>query len=280
MNKPCLIKNLFAGFRQSRRALAIPATFLILFVTMIGMISITYYFSIEKVNAQSQTLKISAIKQDMFSLDDAILSVLWEPGSSRRIDFGNMGGELNVNSSANDMLINITDGDELSGTIFNETIGEVAYKLPYAPSLDTGVFLKGESRTIINQTGSGITQLSVSQGISHPEVQLRYRPIVTYTNTGLEGNLPVNNLRVYVVKLNSSDVTDLMGAVSLKISNTATQTTTTTYTLSRTSGTASITCTINQETGQVVAPLESTVDGCIVRVDVIVCRVELERTVR
>lgn len=266
--------------RQSRRALAVPATFLILFVTMLGMVSITYYFSIEKVNAQSQTLKVSAAKQDMLSLDEAVLSVLWEPGSSRVVEFGNDGGELKVNASSNLMTLQIADGGELSGTIFNDTIGQVAYALPYSASLDTGIFLKGESRTIVNQSGSGITQLSVKSGVEHPEVQLRYRPVLSYANAGVEDGRPVNCLRIYVVTLNSSEISGLMGAMSLKVSCVTTQMTTSKYYLLHANQAALVTCSLDQESGQVTVPLESTDDGAVVQVEVVLCTVEIGRVVR
>jgi len=271
---------MFSTLRQSTRALAIPATFLIMFVTMLGMVSITYYFSIEKVSAQSQTLKIATAKQDMISLDEATLSVLWEPGSARRVEFGDSGGELNVQPSANSMVINITDGNELSDIIFNETIGQVAYALPYSQSLDTGIFLKGDSRTIVNQSGSGITQLCVRRGVAHPEISLRYRPIISHTVSGVEGNRPVNNLRVYVVSLDSSEEIELMGKIPLKISCVTTQVTTTSFNLSYASETVFVACMIDEESGQVSVPLESTVDGAIVQVEVVVCRVEIQRVVR
>jgi hypothetical protein len=280
MTKTPTTTHLFTKFHRSRRALAVPATFLILFVTMLGMVSVTYYFSIEKVSAQSQTLKVATAKKDMLSLDDAILSVLWEPGSARRVDFDNSGGELNVQPSANSMLINITDEEELSSIAFNGTIGQVSYALPYSPSSDTGIFLKGESRTIINQSGSGITQLCIGQGVEHPEIQLRYRPIVSCTEGGFEGNQPVNNLRIYIVTLNSSDVVELVGALSLKVSCVATEVTTATYNLSYPTEAVLVTCAIDQESGQVSVPIESTADGAIVHVELVLCRVEIDRVVR
>ena len=268
------------SFRQSRRALAIPATFLILFVTMLGIVSVTYYFSIEKVSAQSQTLKIATAKQDMTSLDEAILSVLWSPGSARRFDFGDSGGTLNIQPSSNLIAINITDNQDVSSTIFNGTVGQVAYELPYSRSLDTGFFLKGEGRTIINQSGSGITQLSIISGDDHPAIVLRYRPSASCTTIGTEGNKPVNNLRIYVVNMNSSETFGLMGKMSLKISSLTTQITTTAYNLSYASETLLVTSTIENESGQISIPLESTVDGTIIQVEVVQCMVKIERSVR
>ena len=270
------MKQRFSTFSKSRRALAVPATFLILFVTMLGMISITYYFSIEKVNTESQTLKVSTSKQDMISLDDAILSVLWQSGSARRIEFSDSGGTLKVQPTINSLTLNVTDGS-FSDTIFNETVGQVAYELPYSRSLDTGFFLKGDSRTITNQSGSGITQLSIVSGAQHPTIVLRYRPSISYTTLGTQSNKPINNLRIYVVNMNSSDTIELMGKVPLKLSSLTSQITTTTYDLSSAPETLRITSAIGTETAQVSIPIESTVDGAIIQVEVVQCIIQIQR---
>ena len=271
--------KLFVKLQGSRRGLAIPVTFLILFVTMLGIVSITYYFSIEKVNAQSQTLKISTAKQDMITFDDAVLSVLWQPGSARKFEFSDSGGTLKVQPTVNTLTINVTDGT-FSDTIFNGTIGQVGYELPYSRSVDTGFFLEGDSRTIINQSGSGITQLCTLSGVGRPTMILRYRPSVSHTTIGMEDNRPINNLRIYVVNMNSSETIELMGKIPLKISSITTQISTTTYNLSYAPETIIVTSTIENESGQVSIPIESTVDGTIIQVEVVQCIVKIERVVR
>lgn len=273
-------RRIMKSYRQSRRALAIPATFLILFVTMLGIVSVTYYFSIEKVSAQSQTLKVATAKQDMTNLDEKVLSVLWTPGSARKFEFGDSGGTLKIQPSTNSMVINISDSQDVSDTIFNETVGQVTYELPYSRALDTGFFLKGDGRAIINQSGSGITQLSIVCGDEHPEIVLRYRPSASCTTIGTEDNKPVNNLRIYVVNLNSSEAFELMGKISLKISSLATQITTTEYNLSYEPETLLVTSTIGDESWQVSVPIESTVNGAIIRVEVVQCKVKIERSAR
>lgn len=267
--------------RQSRRALAIPTTFLILLVTMLGIVSITYYFSIEKVKAQSQTLKVVSARQDMESLDEATMSVLWEPGSSRRVEFTNSGEELTVQPLTNFMKITLTGEGDLSDVIFNETIGQISCTLPSSVSaLDSGTFLKGDSRTIIQQSGPGITQLRASQGVNCPELQLRYRPIVSYSSGVVEGNLPINNLRVYIVTLNSSQKITMMGALSLKVMCVTAQVTTKTYNLTQANENVFLTCEIGEENGQVIVPIQSTVNGAIVQVEIVQCRVEIDQVVR
>jgi hypothetical protein len=275
-----LNKHGFAKLWRSRKAIAIPATFLILFISMLSIISITYYFAIEKVNTRSTSLKIATAKQDMLSFDETLLAVLWQQGSARTFEFGDSGGEVNVQPSANTLIINVTDNSEVAATLFDETIGQVMYELPYSESPDTGLFLKGDSRTITNQSGSVITQLSIRSGAQHPEILLRYRPTVSYTPAGVESDKSVTNVRIYVVNLNSSETIALFGKVPLKISCVATQITTTTYNLSYEPETLLITSILDGVSGQVSIPVSSTASGAIINVEIVLCNVTIQRWVR
>jgi hypothetical protein len=274
-----LITNLIKWCR-SRRALAIPATFLILFVSMLGIVSITYYFAVEKVNTRSTALKISTAKQDMLSFDETLLPVLWQPGSARTFEFSDSGGEVNVQPSANSLIINVTDNQNIAATIFNETIGQVMYELPYSEMPDAGLFLKGDSRTITNQSGAVITQLYIRSGAEHPEILLRYRPTTSYTTAGVENDKVVTNLRIYVVNLNSSETIAAFGKVPLKMSCVTTQITTTTYDLSYEPETLLVTSILDGVSGQVSIPVSSTASGAIINVEMVLCSVTIQRWVR
>jgi len=265
---------------RSRRAFAIPVTFLILLVSMLGLVSITYYFAVEKVNTRSTSLKIATARQDMLSFDETLLQVLWQPGSARTFEFGDSGGEVNVQPSNNSLILNVTDSRDITATIFNDTIGQVVYELPYSESPDTGLFLKGDSRKITNQSGSVITQLSIRSGAQHAEILLRYRPTVSYTTAGVESDKAVNNVRIYVVNLNSSEAIALFGKLPLKMSCVATQIITTTYTLSYEPETLLITAILDGSSGQVSIPVSSTANGAIINVEIVLCNVTIQRCVR
>jgi hypothetical protein len=274
-----LIANLNKWCR-SRRALTIPATFLILFVSTLGIVSITYYFAVEKVNTRSTALKISTAKQNMLAFDETLRSTLWQPGSARTFEFADSGGEINVQPSANSLIINVTDNQNITATVFNETIGQVLYELPYSESPDTGLFLKGDSRTIVNQSGSIITQLYIRSGAEHPEILLRYRPTTSYTTAGVENEKAVTDLRIYVVNLNSSNTIAMFGRVPLKISSIATQITTTTYDLTYEPETLLVTSVLDGVAGQVSIPVSSTASGAIINVEIVLCNITIERWVR
>jgi len=274
-----LITNL-TKWRRSRRALAIPATFMILFVSMLGVVSITYYFAVEKVNTRSTAFKISTAKQDMLSLDENLRATLWQPGSARTFEFSDSGGKLNVQSSANSLVINVTDSQSVAATLFNQTMGQVLYELPFSETPDTGLFLKGDSRAITSQSGSVITQLYVRSGAEHPELLLRYRPTTSYTSAGVENDKAVTNLRIYVVNLNSSEAIAMLGKVPLKMSCVTTQITTSTYDLSYDPETLLVTSVLDGAVGQISIPVSSTANGAIINVEMVLCNVTIERWVR
>lgn len=264
-------------FLKSRRALAVPVTFLILFASMLGVISFTYYFAIEKVNTHSSTLKIATAKEDMLSFDEKLCSALWHSGSTYTFEFSDSGGKLNIQPDANALIINVTDNNEVAATIFNETVGQVVYELPYSRTADIGLFLRGDSRTITNQSSALITQLFIRNGKQHPEILLRYRPIVSYTTAGVENDRAVNNVRIYVVNLNSSDAIALYGKVPLKIACVSTQIITTTYTLSYEPETLKITSIIDGLSSQVSIPIASTTGGAVINIETVLCNIAIQR---
>jgi hypothetical protein len=273
-------KSQLAKFGHSRKALAIPISFLILFVSMLGIVLVTYYFAVEKIDTRGATLRIATAKQDMLSFSETLLAVIGQSGSARTFEFSDSGGEVNVQPSVNSLIINITDNRDITATVFNETTGQVAYKLPYSESPDTGLFLKGDSRTITNQSGSAITQLFIRSGAEHPEIVLHYRPVVSYTTAGTEDNKAVNNLRIYIVNLNASEEIGLFGKVPLRISCVSTQITTTTYDLAYEPETLLITSILDGVSRQVSIQVASTASSAIINVEMVLCNVEIQRWVR
>jgi len=264
---------------RSKKALAIPVTFLILFVSTLGIIAVTYYYSIERIDARSVTLKDSMAQQDMSSLDDALSSVLCQPGSSRTVQINDYGGELLVQPSTNLLLVNVTDDDGISATIFNSSVGEVLYELPYSETANTGLFLKGDSRSIVNQSGSAKTQLYITNGQEHVEIALHYRPIVsaaTYTN---EDNTTINDVRVYLVNLNSSQDIDSMGEVPLVISCTNVEDIVTTYNVSNQTSTLNISASLDGVQGQVSVPISGGTSA-EVNLELIISDVKIETWMR
>ncbi len=271
--------NALHKFCRSTRALAIPVTFLILFVSMLCMISVTYYFAIEKIDSRSDMLKVSTAKQDMLSFTQDTVPILWQPGSACTFEFSDSGGKLCIQPNSNLLTVNIsTQG--ISDVLFNETVGQVTYELPYSGSAETGVYLKGDGRSITNQSGSIITQLGIVNGDEHPEIQLRYRPTVSYTTAGLEAGKTVNTIRVYIVNLNSSQEFGLYGKLPIKATCLSTQITTTSYSVTSEGQSLTFTATLNGITSQVSVPIESTASGAVINIQIVESSIQIERCVR
>ena len=261
---------------RSEKALAIPVTYLILFVSTLGIIAVTYYYSIERIDARSVSLKDSMAEQGMESLDEAASSVLWQPGSSKTLQIDDYGGELVVQPLTNLLLVNVTDNNGISSTIFNATVGRVVYELPYSESSDAGLFLDGDSSPISNQTGSTTTQLYIRNGQQHIEIALQYRPLVSVATYVAEDNMTVYDVRIYIVNLNSSQSIDSMGTVPLEVSCADVQNTVTTYNVTYLTGTLTINANLNGSQGKVSVPITGGENGAEVNLNLILCNVEIE----
>jgi hypothetical protein len=273
------VKLAIRKLNRSTSALAIPVTFMIIFVTMLGIISVTYYFAVERVNAGSQLLKVSMATQNMYSFDNAVHSVLWQPGSSRTLEVGGYGGTLEVEPLSNSLFINASDGSNFSSTIFNETVGEVAYQLPYAESVDTGLFLRGDGRPIINKSGPEITQMSIQSAIPHPEIVLCYRPITSVASE-TESNITTNDLSIYIVNLNSSQEITVSGNIPLIISCTTIESTVTSYNIPYQVNSLTITAILDGTAGQVSVPVVSNANGTSINVTLVSCDIQINRWIR
>ncbi len=269
----------FARLYHSNRGLAIPVTFLILFVSTLIIVSFTYYFAVDRIGARSQSLKVSMARENMMSLDEDASSILWQTSSSRTLDFEDCGGQLNIQPFANPLTITITDNNSISATLFNSTAGWIVYELPYSETADTGLFLRGDSRGIVNQSGNSMTQLFIRKGAEHTEIVLQYRPTISVIAAGTQDNKTVNNIRIFVVNLNSSQTIELMGAIPLKITCESIEDTVTTYDVSYQPGTLLVTANSADSNGQVSIPISSTSYGAIINVELVLTKIQIDRWV-
>jgi hypothetical protein len=270
----------FKNFVQSKTAMALPVTFLILLVSTLSIVSFTYYFSVEKINSQGQTLKVSTAKQSLLSLNDEIISTLGQPGSSSTFDLSDSGGLLKIQPIINVLTLSVDDNSTIQETIFNTTIGKITYQLPYSGSSETGLYLMGDSRTITNQSGSSTSQLYIANGAEHPEIQLQYRPIVTYVSAGLENGKSINYIRIYIVNLNSSSAIAQQGDLPLQISCVNTQLESRNYDVSYIVGSLTLTSILNDVRGNVSIPISSTSIGAIVHIETVVSNISIQRWLR
>jgi hypothetical protein len=270
------LKRRVKRFRPSKKAIAIPITFLILFASLFVVISITYYFAVSKVNVNSQILKISSAKQNMNAIEKSLQFVVWQPGSSKTLEFDDCGGTLKTEPSANQLTINVTDGTFYE-VIFNSSVGGLIYELPYSETSDTGLYLKGTSQVVENKSGSVMTQLYIESGEEHPEIMLRYRPMVSSATGGTENGKPVNNVRIYVVNLNSSQNLELMGKIPIKTSCLSAETSVNSYNLSYSPASLTVQVTLSERQAEVSVPISGNENGAIINVELVVCNAKIER---
>jgi hypothetical protein len=269
----------FKKLWRSKLALALPVTFLILFVSTLGIVAFTYYFSVERIGAQGTTLKVSTAKQNLLSLDNAIISTLWQPGSISTYELTDSGGQTKIQPDSNilNLCVNTTG---VSESIFNASIGQVTYELPYTTSADTGLYLKGDARPIINQSGSLISQLCIQNGAEYAEILLRYRPSVTYAAGGLEDGRAVNHIRIYIANLNSSDSISLYGSLPLQIACKTTEFSTQSYQITSGVGFLTVTAVLDGSTGSVSVPLATTSMGGVIHLETVVSNIAIARWIR
>jgi hypothetical protein len=266
-------------FLVSKKALSISMSFLLLFASLSAVISITYYFAVSKVNVNSQILKVSSAKQSMDTLEKSLQYVVWQPGSSKTLEFGDCGGTLKTEPSANLLTINVTDGT-FYDVIFNSSVGEIIYELPYSETSDTGLYLKGTSQVVENRSGAVMTQLYIESGEEHPQIVLRYRPMVSSSLGGTENGKPVNNVRIYVVNLNCSQNLETVGNIPVKVSCVNATTIANSYNLTYSPETLTAQVTLSGRQAQVSVPISGNEDGAIINVELVVCNAKIERWVK
>jgi hypothetical protein len=249
-------------------------------VSTLAIITVTYYFAVENINTQSESLKVSTAQQDFVTLDNDVLSTLGQPGSSSTIILSDSGGSTNIQPSSNILTINVTDNSSIDATIFNSSVGQVTYDLPSSGSIDNGLYLVGDSQTITNQSGASPSQLYITGGFQGPQIQLQYRPTVTYAAAGSENDQVVNDIRIYIVNLNSSAPIALGGELPLQISCMSTQLTTETYNVPYQPENLTITSELNGASGSVSIPISNGTAGSVIYVETVISNVSIQRCIQ
>mgnify|MGYP000082399500 FL=1 len=273
------LRKILRKFMLSRRGLAIPVTFLILFVSLLTLISATYYFAIAKVKSKSRQLNVAVAKESMISLESHIMHVAWSEGASEIYVFDDCGGKLETKPLNVQLTINVSNGN-FSETVYDCLVGEVVYELPAAESVDIGLFLKGDYRVVVNQSGSVMTRLFITNGVEKPEIRLYYRPMVSIAEIGSEDGRPLNYMRIYVINLNSSQSFESQGEVPVKVSCLEVVSELKIYNFTSQISSLNVKAILNGESGQISVPISSNANGAILQVEVLTCQIKIERVQR
>jgi len=248
-----------------------------LFVSLTIIVSATYYVSVTKIQARGQLLNISVAKQNMLYFEDSIGFTKWAPGTSSVYHFEDSGGIFKTIPTTKSLLVNITDNDTFHTIAFNSSIGKAVYELPSAGMAVSTLYMKGDRRAILNQSMFTMAQLYLSPGTPSPELTLTYRPLATISETGFNQGKPINTIRLYIIKLNASTTLTAQGEFNIKSTCRNVTSNLQTYNFSYPINTIFVKATLDERSDQVILPVSSNTNGAFVKIEVIVCNVELER---
>ena len=264
-------------FLLSKRATALPVSFLMLFVSLTLIVSATYYVSVAKIQARGQLLNIAVAKQNMICFEDSIGFTKWSPGTSSVYHFEDSGGIFKTYSVAKSLLVNVTDNDTFYAAVFNSSIGKAVYELPSAEIAVSTFYMSGDRRAVINQSAFTMAQLYLSPGTPSPELTLTYRPLATISETGFSQGKPVNTLRLYIINLNTSTTLIAQGEFNIKSTCINVVSNLQTYNFSYPITSIFVKATLDGRSDIVILPVSSNASGAFVKVETLVCNVKLER---
>jgi len=264
-------------FLWSKRALAIPVTYLILFASLMAIISVTYSVAIVKISARGAFLKASVAKQNMQALDDAVRSVAWSFGASQSVFMEDCGATFKIEPTAQTLIINITDEQTFSQIVFNSSIGKVFYELEPSEIYYDGTFLRGDERPIINTTSSTISQLYVELGDEAKTLVLCYRPLATVAVIGSVDGKPLNLIRINILNLNSSQTLTLREKFYLKVASLNVTTATSQYAFDYAISSLALKVIFGGNSGTVWLPISSSSEGTLVNIEVTICNLKISR---
>jgi hypothetical protein len=210
----------------------------------------------------------------MITLEGNVESILWSPGASRSYRFDDFGGTFRVSPSAKMLTINVTD-DSFHDVVFNGSVGEAAYELSYADLGSNGLFLKGDSRAIVNSSSFTMAQLQVSTGNTSQEITLSYRPFASSVSTGMKAGKPMNVVRVYLVSLNFSRSQAYSGKFRLIQRCVNVSSTVLDYDLSYAVSSIKLETTLDGLNSRVSVPISSNENGAFIELEMLVCNIQL-----
>jgi hypothetical protein len=262
---------------SSKKALAIPVTYLILFASLIAIISVTYGFAVVKISARGALLKASVAKQNMQFLDEAVHSVAWSFGASKTVYMEDCGGTFKTENSAKSLAINLTDGQTFSSIVFNSSVGKAFYELEASAESQEGIFIRGDGRAIINQSANTMTQLYYARGETTQQLVLSYRPMATALTIGTSNGKPLTLIRIYIISLNSSQTLTLSGSFYIKVSALNVTSTSQLYEFNSPVSSLALKAVSDKAQNTVWLPITSSEEGAFVNLEILVCNAKIQK---
>ncbi|NWF86862.1 hypothetical protein HXY32_03530 [Candidatus Bathyarchaeota archaeon] len=261
---------------KSKRALTIPVTYLILFVSLLATISVTYSYAIVKISARGAFLKTSVAKQNLLVLDSAVHAVAWSFGASEVVYMDDCGGTFKIEAAAKNLVINFTDEQSFSYTVFNSSVGKAFYELESSESSNDGLFVKGDYRAIGNQSTSTMTQIYFNTDDAK-KLTLSYRPSATALAIGTSNRKPLNLIRIYIINLNFSQSLTLKEKFYLKVVSLNVTTFAQQYNLNVSVSSLALKAAFDGTQSTVWLPVSSNAEGLVVNLEIVVCNVKIQK---
>ncbi len=266
--KPC-------GAYACRRGLAAPVSLLLILFSLTLLSTVAYTYSITQIGSRKEDLKLLAAEEKMLDLEEAISAVVWSPWGSRTLSFSDYGGQLRVEPDANNLRINVTMGSS-TDAVFDSDIGRFVYELPSTRIGHYGMWLRGDQRSIVNQSTAYQAQMHVDIGDEHQELTVGYRPLVSSSVGDLVEGRRVNNIRIYVVNLNGSQSLESGGEFHVKVQCDNVIISVHSYDLDPSITTVDVTAELSGSERTVEVPLTVGPSGSKLRVEVVVGCVRIE----
>lgn len=260
---------------KSGRALTLPVTYLILFASLVTLISVTYSFAVVKISERAGTLKATVAKQNMQLLDATVQEVAWSYGASKTVYMDDCGGTFRTEVNARMLSINVTDEHGFNTAIFNSYVGRALYEFDITGLVYENDFLKGDPKAIGNSNTSTTTQLYVDIH-DYRQLILAYRPTISATVAGTVNGKPLNLIRIYLISLNESQGLVLAEKFHLKISSLNISRTLNQWEFNESITSLTVEASLDQTSGTVDVPVSSSVDGAVVNAEVVLCSVRIQ----
>ncbi|MEM2568277.1 MAG: hypothetical protein QXH20_07425 [Candidatus Bathyarchaeia archaeon] len=265
---------------HSRRGLAIPVTYLLLFASLIVIVSATYGFAIARISAEAAQFRVSVAKRNMQALDEAIRFVAWSAGGSKTVYMEDCGSLFHSRPLAKNLTIVLTDNQAFSHVVFNGSVGKVLYALEGLAESNVGLFVRGDSRTIVGQGAYPVTQLYFAfdkEGEAAQQLVLCYRPMATVLAVGANGEAkPLNIIRVYIISLGCSRNFSLYGSFRLKVSVLHVTSAVMRFEFNSSVSSLALEAVSDNAKTTVWLPVQSGAEGALVSIETYVCYVKLE----
>jgi len=263
-------------FLRSKKALAVPVTYLLLFASLMALISITYGFAVARIGSRGTALKASAARQNMLFLDEAVQSVAWSSGASRVVSMDDFGGVFKTSPSAKSLVLSMMDGRLFNETVFNGTVGMAYCELEASDPGYEGFFMKGDERAILNSSGFSVAQLYFVTDHAQRLV-LCYRPFATAAAIGTVNGRPATLVRAYIASLNSTQSLIAQGSFHLRVTSEHIITETRQYIFNESTSSIALKAACDGRADTVWLPVQSGPEGAAVQLEIVTCSISIQR---